>query len=168
MTVQKSRRPSREALIEELTAEVRAGQVALDQVDQAVADLLGINRTDMRCMDVLDQRGRLTAGQLAEASGLTTGAVTAMLDRMERAGHITRVRDSVDRRRVMVELTPEARRAGRKLFEPHAERWAEASKRYSDRDLEVLLDFARLGREANLDMAASLREQLERKRALTR
>lgn len=165
MTARKQAIADRQAVLHELTAAVRAGQVATDMVDQAVADLLGVHRTDMRCMDVLDQRGRMTAGQLAEASGLTTGAVTAMLDRMERAGYITRVRDSEDRRRVLVELTPHAKLEGQKLYASHAERWAEASKRYSDHDLEVLLDFVRLGLEGNLELAASLRERLERRQS---
>ena len=162
MTVRKEAGRTREELLQELNIAVRASQVAQDMADQAVADLLGVHRTDMRCMDVLDQRGRLTAGQLAEASGLTTGAVTAMIDRMERAGYVTRVRDPEDRRRVFVELTPEAKKRGHELYEPLAKGWPEMAKRYSDHDLAVLLDFVKYGHERNLKLAESVRERIER------
>jgi DNA-binding MarR family transcriptional regulator len=165
VTVRKKSGRTREELLEELGRAVRESQVAQDMADQAVADLLGVHRTDLRCMDVLNQRGRLTAGQLADASGLTTGAVTAMIDRMERAGNVTRVRDAEDRRRVFVELTPQANEAGEKLYEPLATAWQEFTKRYSDHDLAVLLDFVKLGLEMNLKLAAGVREEIERRAA---
>src|SRR5262249_50475729 len=103
----------RSALLTELFTEIRAGQNAVDAMDDAAAAYLGINRTDFRCLDVIDRRGRMTAGELAVESGLTTGAITAVLDRLERGGFVRRSRDDEDRRRIFVELTPEARaRAG--------------------------------------------------------
>src|SRR3954447_3846866 len=165
MTIRKEPGRTREQLLEELAAAVRESQVAQDMADQAVADLLRVHRTDLRCMDVLDQRGRLTAGQLAEASGLTTGAVTAMIDRMERAGYVTRVRDLEDRRRVFVELTPLAKKTGEKLYEPLGKAWREAAKRYSDHDLAVLLDFVQRGLDMNQKLAAGVSEKIERREA---
>jgi DNA-binding MarR family transcriptional regulator len=156
---------SRDELLHELMLEVRRGQVATDRVDQSVADLMGVNRTDARCLDVLDQRGRLTAGQLAEASGLTTGAVTAMLDRLERAGFVRRLRDKDDRRRVLVEITPDARRKGHELFKSHIEKWPRLSERYSDEEIALMLEFARIGRENNEELAAELQQKLARKQA---
>jgi DNA-binding MarR family transcriptional regulator len=156
---------SRDELLDELIAEVRRSQVATDMVDQAAADLMGVNRTDARCLDVLDQRGRLTAGQLAEASGLTTGAVTAMLDRLERGGFVRRLRDKEDRRRVLVEITPEARRKGHEMYRPHAEKWPLIAERYSDEDIALLLEFTRIGREMNEELAAQLHAKLARKQA---
>ena len=100
----------------ELLAEVRASQVATDAMDQAAADFLGINRTDYRALDVLDQKGRLTAGELAREMHLTTGAVTSVLDRLERAGYARRLRDPADRRRVLVEISPEVTRAGEQIY----------------------------------------------------
>lgn len=88
--------------------EVRAGQRATDAVDEAVTELFGVNRTDARCMDILEHHGRMTAGQLASLSGLSTGAVTAVVDRLERAGYARRVPDPSDRRRVLLELTERA------------------------------------------------------------
>src|SRR5919197_538739 len=132
MTVRKEAGRTREELLQELYVAVRAAQVAQDMADQAVADFLGVHRTDMRCMDVLDQRGRLTAGQLAEASGLTTGAVTAMIDRMERAGFVTRVRNQNARGRLLGDPRSEAKKRAQELYEPLAKGWPEMAKRYSD------------------------------------
>src|ERR1700730_8582328 len=80
----------------QLMLEIRASQNATDRYDQAVADTLGLNRTDMRCLDILDRQGRLTAGQLAEQTGLTSGAVTTVIDRLEAAGHARRVGDNAE------------------------------------------------------------------------
>src|SRR3979490_3402685 len=93
-------------VFEELIYEVRRSQAATDRFDQAVADAIGLNRTDMRCLDVLSREGPVTAGRLAEATGLTSGAMTTALDRLERAGYARRTRDATDRRRVLVEATP--------------------------------------------------------------
>lgn len=68
--------------------------------DELVAARLGINRTDLRCLDLLHETGNMSAGQLAVGSGLTTGATTRMLDRLERIGYIRRLPDRDDRRRV--------------------------------------------------------------------
>src|SRR5688572_19438670 len=70
----------------------------------AVADRLGINVTDVKCYSLLRQRGAMTAGELSEKTGLTTGAITGVVDRLEKAGLVQRRRDAHDRRRVIVEL----------------------------------------------------------------
>jgi DNA-binding MarR family transcriptional regulator len=137
-------------------AEVRRSQNATDRFDQAVADAVGLNRTDMRCLDVLDREGPVTAGRLAEATGLTTGAITSVLDRLERAGHARRVRDATDRRRVLVEPTAEARRAAAEYYQPHAELAERMYRRYTIEQLELLLGFIREGREFNEREAARL------------
>src|ERR671924_373620 len=101
-----SRDLDREAVQEEFSAAIRAYQTSNDNWDQAMSDHYGINRTDARCIDLIDQAGGMTAGELARAAGLTTGAVTAVIDRLERAGLARRVRDEGDRRRVRIEVTP--------------------------------------------------------------
>jgi DNA-binding MarR family transcriptional regulator len=137
---------SREQLIRSLIAEVRASQVATDALDQAVADHLGLNRTDARALDVLDQHeGPITAGELAQAMHLTTGAVTSVLDRLEKAGWAKRVRDPNDRRRVLVEATPKVKKAGDALYGSTADAIA-AFPEYTDEQLELLIDFMRRGR----------------------
>ena len=84
----------------------RAYQTSNDNFDQAIADHVGMNRTDMRCLDLIDQSSGMTAGELARAAGLTSGAVTAVVDRLEKAGMARRVADPADRRRVRIEVTP--------------------------------------------------------------
>lgn len=146
-----------------LGEEIRAGQRATDAVDEAVTELFGVNRTDSRCMDILEQHGRMSAGQLASLSGLSTGAVTAVVDRLERAGYARRVPDPSDRRRVLVELTERAQKLSWELMgRPLREAAVPVMERYSDAELELLLEFHRLGREYQERHAEWLRERLLR------
>jgi DNA-binding MarR family transcriptional regulator len=69
---------------------------------QAVAERVGLNATDFKCLDLLDRMGPITAGQLSELMGLTGGAVTGIIDRLEAAGLAQRERDQSDRRRVII------------------------------------------------------------------
>jgi DNA-binding MarR family transcriptional regulator len=150
-------------VFEELIDEVRRSQNATDRFDQAVADALGLNRTDMRCLDVLEREGPVTAGRLAEATGLTTGAMTTALDRLERAGYARRTRDLADRRRVLVETTAQARDAGR-YYSEHAAQSERLYQRYTEAQLEMLLEFVRGGREFNERHALGLEQQNRAKR----
>jgi DNA-binding MarR family transcriptional regulator len=136
-----SRGIEREELIRDLNVEVRRYQNAQDAFDDAAAERLGINRTDQRCMDILDLNGQMTAGQLAAESGLSTGAVTTLLDRLERAGYVRRVRDTVDRRRVLVELTDEARKRAWEIWGPIAEEANDGWANVSDEQLLFLREF---------------------------
>jgi DNA-binding MarR family transcriptional regulator len=146
-------------IFEELIDEVRRSQSATDRFDQAVADSLGLNRTDMRCLDVLQREGPVTAGRLAEMTGLTSGAMTVALDRLERAGYARRVRDGADRRRVLVELTPRALRDASRFYAEHAELAERLYQRYTVEQLELLLGFVREGRVFNEDHAARLEQE---------
>jgi DNA-binding MarR family transcriptional regulator len=83
----------------------------------------------------------MTAGQLAQAMRLTGGAMTTVLDRLERAGYARRVRDTVDRRRVMVEVTPEVRRLGEEIYGGLAEGAQKLFAGYADEQLELILEF---------------------------
>lgn len=151
----------RQELVEQLGAEIRSGQRATDQVDDLVAELLGVNRTDARCFDILDEQGRLSAGQLASLAGLTSGAVTAVVDRLEAAGYARRLADPSDRRRVLVELTDHARQLSWELMGgPMVEASQPIIVRYSDEQLKVLIEFHREGRELQERHAAWLRERL--------
>jgi DNA-binding MarR family transcriptional regulator len=152
---------SREELQRELGDEVRANQRATDVVDELVSQLMGLNRTDSRCMDILDQHGSMSAGDLAQESRLTTGAITAVIDRLERAGYARRVPDPSDRRRVLVEMTPKAYEAAYELMiEPMKAHYAPLAARYSDEDMRLLIDFTRQGRELQERHAEWLRERL--------
>ncbi len=158
-----SREPSSERLhlYAELGDEVRANQRATDTVDELLAESLGINRTDARCMDILDQHGRMSAGDLAQESRLTTGAITAVIDRLERAGLARRVPDPSDRRRVLVEPTEKALEFANELMvEPMRRLYVPMADRYSEDDLRLILDFTRRGRELQERHAEWLRERL--------
>jgi DNA-binding MarR family transcriptional regulator len=135
-------------------------------VDELVCQLLGINRTDARCMDILDQHGSMSAGDLAEASRLTTGAITAVIDRLERAGLAHRVPDPSDRRRVLVEVTPKAVAVATELMvEPMRALYTPMADRYSEDDLRLILDFTRQGREIQERHAEWLRARLRERGA---
>jgi DNA-binding MarR family transcriptional regulator len=98
-----------QAATRRVAAAMSAHQVASDIFDDTMANFLGVNRTDARCLDLIAREGRITAGRLSGASGLTTGAVTVVVDRLSSAGYVRRVRDPDDRRKVYVEMTPELR-----------------------------------------------------------
>jgi DNA-binding MarR family transcriptional regulator len=135
---------SREDLVHELADAMRAFGRAHDHFDQAVVEHLGINRTDGRCIDILEQFGPMAAGELARASGLTTGAITTLLDRLERVGLVRRLPDPHDRRRVMVEITEKTRREIHEIFGPLIEEGHRRLEQFSDDDLAAILAFARL------------------------
>jgi DNA-binding MarR family transcriptional regulator len=150
-------------LFEELVAEVRRSQAATLRFDRAVAEAVGLNLTDMSCLDVLSQTGPLTAGQLAARTGLSSGAMTTAIDRLELAGYARRVRDDQDRRRVMVELTHAA--AALDGFYTEHDRLGEREFReHTTEQLQILLRFVRIGRELNERRAAEV-EQETRTRA---
>jgi DNA-binding MarR family transcriptional regulator len=150
----------RQQLLHELSTEVCAGQRASEAVDELACELLGVNRTDGRCLDILERDERLSAGKLAAASGLTTGATTAVIDRLERCGYVRRVADPGDRRRVLLELTPKARQAVWEVYGPLAKASEPLAARYSDDELEMVLEFQRLGRALQERHADRLRQRL--------
>jgi DNA-binding MarR family transcriptional regulator len=142
-------------VFEELLAEVRASQSATARFDQAVADAAGLNRTDMAIIDALDREGPAPAGRLAEVTGLSSGAMTTALDRLERSGYARRVRDSGDRRRVLVELTEQAD-ALHRFYAEHAKYAERLYQRHSVEQLEMMLQFFREGRSFNERRAAEV------------
>ncbi|MDX2730348.1 MULTISPECIES: MarR family winged helix-turn-helix transcriptional regulator [Streptomyces] len=102
----------------------------------------GLHPTDVQALGVvLDSPEPLTPGRLREHLGLTSGAVTACLDRLEKAGHIRRSRDSVDRRVVHVHYRDGARAAARRYFRPLAEATARATDSFDEQELATALRF---------------------------
>jgi DNA-binding MarR family transcriptional regulator len=147
---------TRADLIRDIGDEVRMSQNLTDAIDQSVCAILGINRSDARCLDIVERHGRISAGDLAAESGLTTGAVTALLDRLERGGAVRRVSDPGDRRRVLVELTPDAQRTSNEIYGPMAEAAGTLLSRYSREELLLLRDFLRRGREISTEQLARI------------
>jgi DNA-binding MarR family transcriptional regulator len=136
-----SRNSRREEIIAEGGKVFRAYQTSNDNFDQAIADRLGMDRTAMRCVDLIDQAGGMTAGELARAAGLTTGAVTAVVDRLERAGLARRVADPTDRRRVRIEATPKLWELTGPLMMPFIDESQAILDDYSTEELERFSDF---------------------------
>jgi DNA-binding MarR family transcriptional regulator len=117
----------------------QAFQRSSDAFDDAVADRLGLNRTDLRCLDWLFD-GPKTAGQLAAATGLSSAATTTLLDRLERRGVLRRVADPADRRKVLVEMTDLGRRLTDEFYGPLAQEGARMLERFSDEQLTAFRD----------------------------
>ena|SRR6266540_4545977 len=150
---------SRELRVASLGAEVRANQAAVDAFDEAVAAHLGINRTDLRCLDVLLQElgAEATPGRLGGRLGLTTGSVTAMVDRLERLGYLTRSPDPADRRKVVVRPTEAILAKTAEIYGPLAAEGEDLLSRYTVEELELIADFMRRSRELQQSHLARLR-----------
>ena len=137
MSTRKSSRPELIAALNHAMRDV-SGQGVL--YSQAVAERLGLNSTDLECLDFI-VRGPVTAGELAQATGLTTGAITGVIDRLERAGFARRERHGDDRRKVLVRALPAVQRNIGPLFEPMERAAMGILAGYSDKELAFLLEF---------------------------
>jgi DNA-binding MarR family transcriptional regulator len=134
--------PERARLAAEFGAALRKTGSIMQLVGQAAADRIGINSTDLNCLNILSFSGQLTAGELARETGLTTASITGVVDRLEAAGYVWRERDTKDRRRVVVHLVLEkALRDVAPLFLPMLREWQELVVDYTDDELRLIVDF---------------------------
>jgi DNA-binding MarR family transcriptional regulator len=124
---------------------------------QAIADRLEIHPIDLECLGLLADHGSLTAGRLAELTGLTTGAVTRLIDRLERAGYVRRNDDATDRRRVIVELIPERMQLVAPHYAAMRQSFENLLSSYTFDQRALILDFLRRSE-------ASMRAELARLR----
>jgi DNA-binding MarR family transcriptional regulator len=131
---------NRQDLIAAVGRATQAYQRATDGFDDEVGRRLGLNPTDLRCLDWLSE-GPMSAGALAEATGLSSAATTTLLDRLERKGFVQRERDTADRRKVMVDMTPTGRNTVGGLYGPLASDGSRGLARFSDAELEKVLEF---------------------------
>lgn len=131
----------RDALIGAVMGEVRALSTALDQLDQVAAQHFGLNRTDQRSLDVISQAGAISPTQLARAVGVSSSAVTTVIDRLESAGYVQRGPAPGDRRRTVVWPTPRTEEVGGELFGGLVGTAAAYARRYSDGELVAIADF---------------------------
>lgn len=152
-----SRQKALAEVTKRFTDAVRENQTATDLFDEALSQFLGINRTDGRCLDIIDRLGRVSAGQLAIESGLTTGAVTAVIDRLEKAGYVARARDTLDRRKVWVETTESMRTITAHIFSLH-ESIGSIMARFTPDQLKAIMEFLQIDRLINQEMTAGIRE----------
>ncbi len=108
-----------------------------------VAGKVGLNATDTRCLEILARSGAaaMTAGALTEATGLTTGAITGILDRLERAGFVKRIKDANDRRKVLVELVPYEMAKLTRLYDGLGASMESLAGQYSVTELQMIERF---------------------------
>jgi DNA-binding MarR family transcriptional regulator len=156
-----SRAKARAALMQELENALRRGSAQGAIFGQTVANTVGVSGSDLECLDFLNLEGRVTAGRLAEVTGLTTGAITGVVDRLEKAGMVRRERDPDDRRKVFIATVPEnVARVGR--FYEHMQRgMVKLWETYSDAELRLLVGFATKGYETLLAATEELKAMVE-------
>lgn len=141
-------RRSKTQLVDELIREFRATGNQDRAFDTLAASWLGVNETDLHCLDIIENSGGLTAGELALQSGLTAGAVTGVIDRLEEAGLAIRASDLADRRRVRVQVTPAFYKLAERVWGPMAADWhATLTKRFTVDELTRIMDFLRVSIE---------------------
>jgi DNA-binding MarR family transcriptional regulator len=124
-------------------------QASVDDFDREVARLLGVNETDLRCLEILIQDvPEATPRVLADRLGLTTGSVTSMLDRLEKAGYLTRSPHPSDRRKLIVRATEAATQRTWELMGPLvAEGNQRLLRRYSAEQLDLITEFLASARD---------------------
>lgn len=130
-------------------------------VDQAAADVLGINRTDLRILGVVHLDGPHSAGRLAVAVGLSPAATTEAVQRLIARSLLGRSTDHVDRRRAVITLTPPAEGLVERLYGPVRAAGFELLRRYTAEELDVIADFLERGRQLQLAEAERIRSDQE-------
>ena len=154
------RAKSKEDLVGDVIARYRSATNRDVAFDKLAATRLGVSVTDLHCLNIVESRHGLTAGELAVESGLTTGAVTAVIDRLERAGYARRVRDERDRRKVKVEVTDAFYARAGAIWGPVAADWQAAlAKRFSAGELATIAAFLAQVEELGERHAARLAEE---------
>jgi DNA-binding MarR family transcriptional regulator len=154
-----TRKPDRAELLARMNQAGRQVSTAAILFHTAVADRLGLHATDHKCADFLYMKGPMTAGELAGLTGLTTGAITAVIDRLEKAGFVRREEDPGDRRRVIVRVLPKCHREIAPLFESFAAAQEELCARYSDRELAAILDYLTRSQQVAHEQTLKLRRE---------
>ncbi len=135
---------------------------------QAMAERLGVSSTDLECLDIIAMRGSITAGDLARASGLSTGAITGLVDRLERAGLAKREAAADDRRKVMLRITPRLEREGAALAAPMHAAMSALLEDYDEAALALMLNVLERANAAALEAIKALKAQSARRRVKRR
>jgi DNA-binding MarR family transcriptional regulator len=132
----------REEIIQAIIEKRREMSTETIMFHQSVADVLGLHITDHKCLDLIRQYGAMPAGRLAELTGLTTAAVTGIIDRLEEAEYVTRANDPKDRRRTIIEpvRNKKLEKKLEMIFIPFHERMHKLLSSYSDSELAFLHD----------------------------
>lgn len=151
--------PTRGELLNQLTQAIQRSTMWTVLLHNATATKAGMNVTDAQCLNLLVMDGPQTPGRLAQVMGITTGgAITAVIDRLERAGYVKRTRDPDDRRRVLVEPLMENVARFAAYFAPVGRASAETFDAYSDEQLEFLLRHVQVTNEQMPDVIRQIHE----------
>jgi DNA-binding MarR family transcriptional regulator len=147
----------------ELAGLLRQYQRDIDAFDQAVAERVGLSRTDFRCLDLVLEQAiagtPATPRRLAEAAGLTPSTITSVLDRLEAAGYVRRVREQANRRQVLLQLTPTFARVTEEIFGPVAAEGAAQLRELADADVGTLISFFANDHDQRTKRTQLIREQ---------
>jgi DNA-binding MarR family transcriptional regulator len=131
----------RRRLAETVMKELRALSTAQDRLDQYAMHRFGINRTDLRALDLIGQAEVISPTALATALGMSTGATSTVLDRLEAAGYARREPDPGHRRRTLVRQTPRAEELGEAIFAPVISGTLSDAATYPDAALVSIAEF---------------------------
>jgi DNA-binding MarR family transcriptional regulator len=145
-------------LLDALSFQGRRGAAYLGMLNRAVASRMKLNATDIETLGVLAVLGATTPTRLASLMAMGTGSMTLVIDRLERAGFVRRVRDTKDRRSLTVEFVPERRPEIAALYAPLQRHAAEIAEQYTERDLAVIADYLTRSNDLLRDLAISLTE----------
>ncbi|MET3838590.1 MarR family transcriptional regulator [Bradyrhizobium sp. OAE829] len=152
-----SRPKARAALLQELEEAMRRSSAQGVIFGQTVANVAGISGSDLECLDFLNLEGRVTAGRLAEVTGLTTGAITGVIDRLEKAGLVRRERDETDRRKVFIATVPDSIAQIGRFYVPMQQAMHKLWSTYSEAELQLLLRFASESYKSVLEATEALK-----------
>jgi DNA-binding MarR family transcriptional regulator len=137
-----TKKPKRKELLEQLSYQLgRELSARTVMFHGAIAEKMGLSVTEHKALDMLSRQGPITAGQLAEVTGLTTGAITGMVDRLEKAGFVRRVPDPTDRRKIRVEAVVEKYEAVAEIFASLGQAMNALLESYNDKELAIIHNF---------------------------
>lgn len=131
----------RKSLIEALNAAGRATSAAAIMFHTVVSAKIGLTATEEKTLDILQRRGPITAGTLAEETKLAPATVTSLIDKLERKRFVQRVAHPMDKRSILIETRPEAMNKLMRLFDTFAQSIGDLYERYTDDELATILDF---------------------------
>src|SRR5262245_20308937 len=140
--------PADRPLVDAVLAELRGLGAEIDRLDRLAAGRYGLNRTDLHSLEIVGRSGGLTPTELAQALGFTTGGITTVIDRLERAGYARRRPDPRDRRRVVVEATELTAERDAEVFGQLILSTQQIAATYTDAELAVIRDFLERNRMA--------------------
>lgn len=126
---------------------------------QIVAGHLGLHTTDLRVLDIIFMRGKVLAGELATATGLSSGSVTALIDRLVNAGYVERQDDATDRRKVWVCSRNDAVEPIKEMFMPSQLRMYELWRTFTANALDTIASFLERTTQLAAECAEEIRQQ---------